>query len=67
MPKVVFFRLETQADTTVHVRECCNQYGRWESQTEGNGTNWAGRHRVSVTKYTVLPNFVIIGKLLHNL
>lgn len=35
-----------------------------ESQTKRNGTNQADMHLVSVAKYTVLPGFIIISKLL---
>jgi hypothetical protein len=34
---------------------------------EGNGVNWAGRHRATVAKHTVLPNFDSIGKLIRDL
>jgi hypothetical protein len=37
------------------------------NQTEESGTNRAGGHLVSVSKYTVLQSFVFIGKLVHDL
>jgi hypothetical protein len=54
MLKLVSLRLKTQA-------------GRNKSETEGNGMNQAHRHWVGVAKYTVLPGFTFIGKLLHDL
>lgn len=40
MLKLGSFRMETHADRTLHVRECCRQHGRrahLESQSEGTG------------------------------
>jgi hypothetical protein len=63
MLKLISLNLETQADTKFHV---CVQYStaqHVQSQAEGNGANRAGRHRVSVAKYTVLPSFISIATL----
>jgi hypothetical protein len=57
--KVVALHLETQADTTLHVPECCRQ------RSGRNVTNRAGSYRVSAAKYTALLIFVFICKLLH--
>jgi hypothetical protein len=42
-------------------------HNTWASQTEGNGANRAGRHRITVPKHTALPNLVFIGELSSNL
>jgi hypothetical protein len=41
--KLVSLCLETQADTTPHVREYGSEYSRRDHRTEGNGVNRAGR------------------------
>lgn len=67
MLKLVSLRAETQADMTVHVR---GQHGRRDHvapQTERNGANRAGRHRATVAKYTLSPNFRFSVKLLRGL
>jgi hypothetical protein len=54
--------LMTQADLTLHIRECWSQYVRWAavvSQIERHGANRTGRHRVNVAKYAVSSNFVL--------
>jgi hypothetical protein len=56
MLKLVFFRVETQADTTLHVRECCSQHGgsdNLESQSEENGSSRADTDQLSARNYTV--------------
>jgi hypothetical protein len=64
--KLVSLCPETRADTALHVPECCRQYDRRDCRYERNGANGAGRHQVSVTKHTVLPSFVFIGKSLRD-
>jgi hypothetical protein len=51
--------LETQADTTLHVHECFSQHGCKDRSIWVNGVNRADRYRVRVSKYTVLPIFVL--------
>jgi hypothetical protein len=53
MLKLVFLRLETQANTTscVHIRSSAAPHV--ELQSEGNCPNWAGGHRYGVAEYTV--------------
>jgi hypothetical protein len=58
MLKLVSVRLEMRLRTTHHISECCSQHGRSGSQTEGNSTNRAGRHRV--------PFFSVNNRLIHN-
>jgi hypothetical protein len=63
--KLVSHHPETQADMVLHVCNCYSQHGRSNcSGFFGNGdrVNWAGRHQVSIVKFTVPPNFVFIGK-----
>jgi hypothetical protein len=36
-------------------------------KSEGNGANWASKHRASAAKYTALPSFFLIAKLLNDL
>jgi hypothetical protein len=38
-----------------------------ESQTEGNGANWASSHRVNIVKYTVFASLVFIRKFLRHM
>jgi hypothetical protein len=45
----------------------CNQHGGRDCNNSRNGTNQAGRHRVSVLRYTVFLRFVYIVKLLYDL
>jgi hypothetical protein len=65
--KLVSLRLETEADTTLHVRTHYSTTHNVESQTEGNGADRAGRHQVIFAKYAVLTSFIYISKLLHDL
>jgi hypothetical protein len=54
LPKMVEFvspHLEKQADTALRIRTHYSATQHAESQTEANGANWAGRHRVSVDKF----------------
>jgi hypothetical protein len=64
--KLVYFLQDTQADRTLHVRECCSPHKVWNYMTEGNGAKWASRHPVSAAKCRVSPGFLLIGKLLHD-
>jgi hypothetical protein len=54
MLKVVSVYLDIQADTALHIHECCSQYGRMDCSNCRNGTNWVGRHQVSVAKFHLL-------------
>jgi hypothetical protein len=68
--KSVSLSLETKADTVFHLCECLCQHGRRDCSNfigNGNEANHTGRHQINVLKYTVLPSFVFISKLLHNL
>jgi hypothetical protein len=42
--------LETQADTVLSVSDCCGQHGRMDGSTL-SGTDWAGWHWASVSKF----------------
>jgi hypothetical protein len=67
MLKLVSLCLNVQADMPLHVHECCNQHDRGDSRKCRNGVNWAGRWWVSVAKYKVLLNFILISKLMSGL
>jgi hypothetical protein len=49
MMKSVSLRLETQADRTLRVRECC----RRDCSSSTNDANRAGMHPMIAAKYTV--------------
>jgi hypothetical protein len=58
MMKLVSHRLETQADTTLHVSEYCSQHGRRDHRLrEMARTGQAGTGSV----YTGLPTFIFIN------
>jgi hypothetical protein len=63
MMKLIRLRLETQDDRTLRVRMHYFSV-RVEPQIEGNGSNRAWRHRLSVA---VLTSFAFIGELLCDL
>lgn len=68
--KSVSLRLETQADAVRHVGECYSQDGGRgfrPFRLKEIARNRSVRHRVTVTKHTVLPTFVFICKLLRDL
>jgi hypothetical protein len=71
MLKLVFLRLERQADTTLHFRECCSQHCRREIlclQEKGNPSQhplWC--NCLNMYQGLFSPNFVFIGKLLLDL
>jgi hypothetical protein len=67
MMKLVSLRLETKADKMCHVCIYYSTVQQIELLTKGNSADRAGRHRFSVAKYTVLPSFVSICKLLRDL
>jgi hypothetical protein len=54
-------RLETQVDTTLPGSRMLQPAWQEGSQNEGNGTNRANGHRVSVAKYTLLFSLVLTG------
>jgi hypothetical protein len=57
--KLVPLCLKAQADMLLHVHECCSQHGRRDCRNCRNGADC-----VSIAKYRVLPNFILISKLL---
>lgn len=57
--ELVSFLLETQADTMLHFRECCSQLDTMDCCNCRNQEDWAA-------KYSMLPNFCVIGKFLRD-
>jgi hypothetical protein len=49
--QMVSLSVGAQADNTLRVRVYCSAAQRVESQTEGSGANWAGRHPASVAEF----------------
>jgi hypothetical protein len=65
MLKFVFLLLETQAPTRRSM--LTNVAASVTGKMEGNGTNQAGGHPLSVADNTVLPGFTFIGILLREM
>jgi hypothetical protein len=63
MLELVSFRLETQADKTIYVRECSSQE---ESETEGKGANRKERHRCLCYKVYIVVIFQNIALFIVN-
>jgi hypothetical protein len=51
--KLFDLRLETQANTTLHVHMYYSTVQHMELQAEGNDTNWAGRYLVNIEVHSV--------------
>jgi hypothetical protein len=67
MTKDVSTRFQMQTAMTALIRERYCQRGSKECSGCTNVSNRIGRYRINVAKYTILPNFDVTSKLLHDL